>query len=600
MRSMLKYIKGYEVQAVLAPLLKMMEASFELIVPIVMKWIIDIGISNGDQTYILHKGALIVLLGVIGLICSVTAQYFAARAAVGFSTKLRQQLFEHIESLGFSEMDSVGIPTLMTRMTGDVNQVQAGLNMLLRLFMRSPVIIIGAIFLSFSIDVPSALVFLGSTVVLAVAIFMIMYTGVPLYRKVQGHLDLILTLARENLTGARVIRAFNKQKEMAATFKREHDTLTDMQLYVGRIMASMGPLTYVMVNIGTILILWVGGVRVQSGDLTTGAVVALVSYMAQILIELIKLSNLIINLTRGIAGGKRVEAIFAIEPKMKKNTPEKSEPDTDISDTDISDTETYDTATSKPAAPDAAHVRFDHVSLSYYDDGEEALSDISFSAKSGETIGIIGGTGSGKSSLVNLIPRFYDATEGCVSIRGKDVREWPLTDLRACIGMVMQRSVLFKGTVRENLKWGNSAATDEALWEALRLAQAETFVREKKGGLDAAVEQGGRNLSGGQKQRLCIARALVRKPEILILDDSASALDYATDLRLRSALAGLEYKPTIFIVAQRTSAVRGADQILVLDNGAVVGMGKHDVLLETCPLYSEIDRSQRGGADANL
>lgn len=570
MKKLLIYLKDYKKETILAPLFKMLEASFELFVPLVIAAIIDTGVSTGDKPYIMKMCGVLVILAVIGLISAITAQYFAAKAAVGFSTKLRHALFKHIESLSFSEMDTIGTSTLITRMTSDINQVQNGVNLVLRLFLRSPFIVFGAMIMAFTVDVKAALVFVVTIPLLSIVVFGIMLISIPLYKKVQASLDKVLGITRENLTGSRVIRAFYKEEDEIKNFNESNDALTKIQIYVGKISALMNPFTYVIINGAIVALVWTGALRVESGVLTQGAVIALVNYMSQILVELIKLANLIISVTKSVASGNRIQAIFEIESSMK---------------------DAADVLEKNPAASENA-VEFSHVSLTYAGAGAESLTDIHFTAKKGETIGIIGGTGSGKSSLVNLIPRFYDATKGCVKINGTDVREIPLARLRERVGVVLQKAVLFKGTIRSNMLWGNESATDEEIMEALEIAQAKEFVLAKKGVLDSEVEQGGKNLSGGQRQRLTIARALVKKPEILILDDSASALDFATDAKLRMAIHNMTEDMTTFIVSQRAASIMYADKIIVLDDGEVVGMGTHDELLNSCEVYQEIYESQ--------
>lgn len=573
MKKLLVYLKDYKKESILGPLFKLLEASFELIVPLVMAAIIDTGVAAGNRPYIMKMCMVLVLLAVIGLICSMTAQYFAAKAAVGCATGLRHALFAHIESLSFAEMDTVGSATLITRMTSDVNQVQNGVNLVLRLFLRSPFIVFGAMIMAFTIDVKAALVFVVTIPLLSVVVFGIMLISIPLYKKVQAALDKVLGITRENLTGSRVIRAFNKQEDELASFHEKNENLTRVQLYVGKISALMNPLTYVIINGATVVLIWTGALQVNGGIITQGEVVALVNYMSQILVELVKLANLIININKSVACGNRIQAIFEMEPSIRRET--------------AGQTEEADTGDAKVPA-----VEFVHVGLEYAGAGEEALSGIHFTAERGETVGIIGGTGSGKSSVVNLIPRFYEATGGSVKVDGKDVRSYTLEALREKVGVVPQKAVLFKGTIRENLKWGNPSATEEELLEALAIAQAKEFVDEKEGQLDYQIEQGGRNLSGGQRQRLTIARAIVKKPEILILDDSASALDFATDAKLRLAIAQMSGQMTVFIVSQRAASILNADKIIVLDDGQIVGMGTHEQLLTTCEVYQEIYDSQ--------
>ena len=586
MKKLLVFLKDYKKETVLAPLFKLLEASFELLVPLVMAAIIDKGIGNADRGYIGRMCFVMIMLGVVGLVCSITAQYFAAKAAVGFAAKMKHALFAHIQSLSFTEMDTVGTSTLITRMTSDSNQVQNGVNMVLRLFLRSPFIVFGAMVMAFTIDVKAALVFVVTIPLLSVVVFGIMMLTMPLYKKVQGGLDRVLGITRENLTGVRVLRAFNKEENEIDRFETSNNTLTSMQKHVGKISALMNPVTYVIINGAIIVLVWTGAWRVENGIITQGAVVALVNYMSQILVELIKLANLIITITKAIACGNRIQSIFEIESSMKDGNGCQD----DGHRGSVSGQDTG--AVGKKALDRLPSVEFDHVCLTYKNAGAESLTDVSFKAYRGETIGIIGGTGSGKSSLVNLIPRFYDATRGQVLVSGKNVKDYSLEELRRKVGMVLQKAVLFKGTIRENLRWGKEDATEEELLRALDISQAREFVDTKDGGLDAPVAQGGKNLSGGQKQRLTIARALVRNPEILILDDSASALDFATDARLRKAIKEMEEGPTVFIVSQRASSIRYADQIIVMDDGEVAGIGTHEDLLENCPAYQEIYYSQ--------
>ena len=586
MKKLLVFLKDYKKETVLAPLFKLLEASFELLVPLVMAAIIDKGIGNADRGYIGRMCFVMIMLGVVGLVCSITAQYFAAKAAVGFAAKMKHALFAHIQSLSFTEMDTVGTSTLITRMTSDSNQVQNGVNMVLRLFLRSPFIVFGAMVMAFTIDVKAALVFVVTIPLLSVVVFGIMMLTMPLYKKVQGGLDRVLGITRENLTGVRVLRAFNKEENEIDRFETSNNTLTSMQKHVGKISALMNPVTYVIINGAIIVLVWTGAWRVENGIITQGAVVALVNYMSQILVELIKLANLIITITKAIACGNRIQSIFEIESSMKDGNGCQDDGHRG------SVSGQYTGAVGKKALDRLPSVEFDHVCLTYKNAGAESLTDVSFKAYRGETIGIIGGTGSGKSSLVNLIPRFYDATKGQVLVSGKNVKDYSLEELRRKVGMVLQKAVLFKGTIRENLRWGKEDATEEELLRALDISQAREFVDTKDGGLDAPVAQGGKNLSGGQKQRLTIARALVRNPEILILDDSASALDFATDARLRKAIKEMEEGPTVFIVSQRASSIRYADQIIVMDDGEVAGIGTHEDLLENCPAYQEIYYSQ--------
>ncbi len=580
MKKLLIYLRDYKKESVLGPLFKLLEASFELIVPLVVASMIDVGISGNDKGYIIRMCLIMAALGLIGLICAVTAQYFAAKAAVGFATKLRHGLFSHIQSLSFSQMDKEGTSTLITRMTSDINQVQSGVNLVLRLFLRSPFIVFGAMIMAFTVDVRAALIFVVVIPILSVIVFGIMLISIPMFKKVQGGLDKVLGITRENLTGVRVIRAFGEEEHEILKFDEETDRLKHLQEVAGRISALMNPLTYVVINGGLIVLIYTGALQVEAGILTQGQVVALVNYMSQILVELVKLANLIITVTKAFACGNRIQNIFEIPAGME----------TSATSTNTSSLE----AQSGSSSPETEKgtVEFDHVSLRYYEGGEQALTDIHFKAKKGATIGVIGGTGSGKSSLVNLIPRFYDVEKGSVKVDGRDVREYPLTQLRDKIGVVMQKAVLFKGTIRENLLWGNENASDEDLWEAIKAAQAEEFVLQKRDKLDEMIEQEGRNLSGGQKQRLSIARSLVKKPEILILDDSSSALDYATDAALRKSIKDLPGEITVFIVSQRASSMLHADTIIVLDDGDVAGMGTHEELLKGCEVYQEIYYSQ--------
>ena len=578
MKKLLVYLKDYKKESILGPLFKLLEATFELIVPLVMAAIIDTGVATGDKSYIMKMCMVLVLLAVIGLTCSVTAQYFAAKAAVGFATKLRHALFAHIESLSFTEMDTVGTATLITRMTSDVNQVQNGVNLVLRLFLRSPFIVFGAMVMAFTIDVKAALVFVVTIPLLSIIVFGIMLISIPLYKKVQSALDKVLGITRENLTGSRVIRAFNKEDDEKVHFNENNDLLTRAQIYVGKISALMNPLTYVIINGAIVVLVWTGAVRVDNGYITQGEVVALINYMSQILVELVKLANLIININKSIACGNRIQSIFEMQPSITDGSGQK---------VDKVQTDTADRSEEAEYA-----VEFSHVGLTYAGAGDESLTDIDFKVKKGETIGIIGGTGSGKSSVVNLIPRFYDVTSGFIKVDGKDVKDYPLEELRGKIGTVLQKAVLFHGTIRENLKWGNPDATEEDLNRAITVAQAKEFVDNKEGRLDFEIEQGGKNLSGGQRQRLTIARAVVKKPEILILDDSASALDFATDAALRKAIREMEGETTVFIVSQRAASIQHADRIVVLDDGKIVGLGTSEELLESCEVYQEIYNSQ--------
>lgn len=565
MSPVIKMLGKYKKEAVLSPLFKLLEALFELFVPIVVASLIDIGIGNADKGYAVKMFFLLILLAVIGLCFSITAQYFAAKAAVGVGTRLRSVLFKKIQSLSFSELDNIGTSTMITRMTSDVNQVQSGINMFLRLFMRSPFIVFGAMIMAFTIDFQAALVFVCAIPVLAVVVFAIMLISIPLYKKSQSRLDKVTGKTRENLTGARVIRAFCREEREIDEFKDLNSQLTAAQKYVGKISALMNPVTFVIINVAIVVLIWVGAIRVEQGVLTQGAVVALYNYMSQILVELIKLANLIITMTKSVACCNRVTAVLETSSTLQHT------------DNDTIETENC--------------IDFVNVALTYQGAGGESLTDINFSIKPGETVGIIGGTGSGKSSLVNLIPHFYDCTRGGVYVDGKNVKSYSTAELREKIGIVLQKAVLFKGTIRDNLLWGNKNATEQQLVQALEIAQAADVVASKKNGLDEVIEQGGKNLSGGQKQRLTIARALVKQPEILILDDSASALDYATDARLRKAVKGLK-NTTVVIVSQRTSSIMSADKIIVMDDGKIVGIGTHSQLLDSCSIYQEIYSSQ--------
>lgn len=560
MRKLLRFLKDYKKESILSPLFKLLEASFELFVPLVMAAIIDTGIGNKDGGFILKMCGILILLAIVGLTCSITAQYFAAKAAVGFATKVRHALFDHIQKLSYTEMDTAGTDTMITRMTSDINQAQSGVNMVLRLFLRSPFIVFGAMIMAFTIDVKAALIFVVTIPVLSVVVFGIMIITIPLFRRVQASLDKVLGVTRENLTGSRVIRAFNKEQEEIADFDESNERLTDVQLFVGKISALMNPLTYIIINVALVILIWTGAIQVNIGKISQGEVVALVNYMSQILVELVKLANLIITVTKAIACGNRVQSIFEMETSMVDGNGSKKE------DTGYT-------------------VEFRNVSMRYKGAGADTLTGIDFKAKPGDTIGIIGGTGSGKSSVVNLIPRFYDVTEGQVMVDGMDVREYKITDLRDKIGIVPQKAVLFAGTVRSNLAWGKEDATEEEMQQALSVAQAAEVVDKKDGKLDAEVEQGGKNFSGGQKQRLTIARALVKQPEILIMDDSSSALDYATDAKLRQAIHNMPNRPTVFIVSQRAASIMYADKIIVLDDGTVAGTGTHEELLKDCSVY---------------
>ena len=604
MKELLKYIKDYKKECVLGPLFKLLEACFDLTVPIVMAKIIDEGIAKSDSHFILVYGGVLILLAAVGLLSSITAQYFAAKAAVGFATNLRHGLFKHIESLSFTEMDTVGISTLITRMTSDINQMQSGVNMALRLFLRSPFIVFGAAVMAFTVDVKAAIVFAVVIPILAVVVLGIMAVSMPLYRKVQAGLDGILGRTRQNLTGVRVIRAFDKEEAEKEDFNNENQILTNLQLLVGKISALTNPVTYIFLNVALVVLLNVGAIRVDGGLLTQVKVIALVNYMSQILVELIKLANTIVLSTKAVACGNRIQSVFDMKPSimddfvsddeeygsMKKSDSAESSKLADEENVLGSEKELINK--SADSISKGAEVVFENVDLTYKGAGDKSLENISFTANAGSTIGIIGGTGSGKSSLVNLIPRFYDATAGKVLIDGKNVKDYKVSEVRSIVGIVMQKAVLFKGSIRENMKWGNDKATDDEINFALENAQAAEIVAGKEGGLDYMIEQSGRNLSGGQKQRFTIARALVRRPKVLILDDSASALDFATDAKLRKSLKQLGYEPTTFIVSQRTSSIKHADMILVLDDGKVVGKGTHDELLENCEVYHEIYRSQ--------
>lgn len=580
MKSLLKYIKDYKKESILAPLFKMLEASFELMVPLVMASIIDRGIAYNDTAQIIKMGLILVLLAAVGLISAVTAQYFSAKAAVGFATKLRSALFAHIQSLSYTELDTIGTSTLITRMTSDVNQLQNGVNLTLRLLLRSPFIVFGAMIMAFTVDVKAALIFVVAIPLLSIVVFGIMIAGIPLYKKVQAALDKILGRARENLAGARVIRAFCNEESETADFEQENELLLNTQVFVGKISAAMNPVTYIIINIALVVLLWTGAIRVENGIITQGAVVALVNYMSQILVELVKMANLIIQLTKALASAKRVESIFAITSSMKSGT---------LKTNNIS---VINSENNRERADENVAISFDHVCLTYSGGGDESLTDIDFVVKKGETVGIIGGTGSGKTSVVNLIPRFYDATKGTVRINGRDIRDYEIETLRNTIGVVPQKAVLFKGTIRENLLWGNENASNEDIENALCISQAKEFVDTKDGRLDFMIAQGGKNLSGGQKQRLTIARAIVRRPQILILDDSASALDFATDAKLRAAIKGMENDMTVIIVSQRAASIQYADKIVVMDDGAVAGIGTHEELLADNQIYQEIYYSQ--------
>ena len=580
MKRLMMYLKDYKKESILAPLFKLLEAFFELLVPLVMANIIDYGISNRNMGYIGKMGLLLLLLGVVGLASSITAQFFAAKAAVGFSTQLRQALFDHIEDLSFTDIDKAGTSTMITRMTSDVNQVQSGINMTLRLFLRSPIIVFGAMIMAFTIDVKCALIFVVAIPLLSIVVFGIILSTIPMYKKVQSKLDQVLGITRENLTGVRVIRAFHQEAKEADRFRENNEALSVMQIFVGKISACMNPVTYIIVNGAIIALIYTGAVQVNIGNLSQGEVVAIINYMNQILVELVKLANLIVTMTKALACAERVASVFDIGA-------------------DAAYVGAQDQKLADKVDKSAPFLDFKHVSLTYQGAGAPTLQDMNFTVNLGDTVGIIGGTGSGKTSLVNLIPGFYPATEGEILLEGRDIRTMSDEELRGRIGVVPQKAVLFKGTIRSNLQWGKPDATEEEMWKALELAQASEVVDGKPGKLDATVAQNGKNFSGGQRQRLTIARALVRNPEILILDDSASALDYATDAKLRAAIRTLEDKTTTFIVSQRASTIRHADKIIVLDDGEIAGMGTHDELLKDCTVYQEIYYSQypeqRGG-----
>ena len=580
MKQLMMYLKDYKKESILAPLFKLLEAFFELMVPLVMANIIDYGISNRNMGYIGKMGLLLLLLGVVGLASSITAQFFAAKAAVGFSTQLRQALFDHIEDLSFTDIDKAGTSTMITRMTSDVNQVQSGINMTLRLFLRSPIIVFGAMIMAFTIDVKCALIFVVAIPLLSVVVFGIILSTIPMYKKVQAKLDQVLGITRENLTGVRVIRAFHQEAKESDRFRENNEALSAMQIFVGKISACMNPVTYIIVNGAIIALIYTGAVQVNIGNLSQGEVVAIINYMNQILVELVKLANLIVTMTKALACAERVASVFDIGA-------------------DAAYVEAQDQKLADKVDKSAPFLDFKHVSLTYQGAGAPTLQDMNFTVNRGDTVGIIGGTGSGKTSLVNLIPGFYPATEGEILLEGRDIRTMSDEELRGRIGVVPQKAVLFKGTIRSNLQWGKPDATEEEMWKALELAQASEVVDGKPGKLDATVAQNGKNFSGGQRQRLTIARALVRNPEILIQDDSASALDYATDAKLRAAIRTLEDKTTTFIVSQRASTIRHADKIIVLDDGEIAGMGTHDELLKDCTVYQEIYYSQypeqRGG-----
>lgn len=571
-RKLLIYLKDYKKESIIGPLFKLLEATFELIVPVIMAHIIDIGIKNQDTLYIWKMGAVLVIFGILGLTCSLLAQYFAAKAAVGFGTALRHDLFWHIENLSHAEVDKAGSSTLVVRMTSDVNQVQSGVNLVLRLFLRSPFIVVGALVMAFTINWKAAMVFVVTVPLLAFVIYGIMVITIPLYKKVQRELDEVLLTTRENLTGVRVIRAFRTQKLERETFEHKSDVLMAIQMHVGKISASLNPLTYIIVNAGIIAVIWFGGIQVNVGDMTQGEVIALVNYMTQTLLALVALANLIITFTKALASAGRINEVFAMKPGIVDGNEKEST---------VQQTEEPKTA-----------VSMEDVTFYYQESKEPAVEHISFTAKKGETIGIIGGTGSGKSTLVSLIPRFYDVTEGQVLVNGKDVREYKVENLRSKVGMVPQKAVLFHGTIRDNMKMGREDASDEEIFAALKTAQALEIVENKPGKLDTVLSEGGKNLSGGQRQRLTIARALVRNPEVLILDDSASALDFATDANLRKAIAEDTNNMTVFIVSQRAASIMHADKIIVLDDGQMVGYGTHQELLKQCEVYQEICYSQ--------
>lgn len=602
MKSLLKYLKGYKKESILAPLFKMLEASFELLVPLVMAAVIDKGIEGNNKSYIVSMCFIMILLGLIGFVCSITAQYFAAKAATGFARKLRYEMFSHIQKLSYSKLDTAGTATLITRMTSDVNQVQSGVNMFLRLFLRSPFIVIGAMVMAFYVDVKAAVVFAVAIPVLSLVVFGIIFANIPLYKKVQNGLDKVLLVTRENLNGIRVIRAFNQEAEEIEDFDEKNIALTKIQLFAGRISALLNPITYVIINFALVILLYKGAVRVDTGYITQGDVIALISYMSQILIELVKLANLIVTLTKAAACASRIQGVMEIPEGMETEGMETEGMETEGERKEGAEKETGEEQDEQGRTTESSNieetmendeaVRFDHVGFTYEGAGGEVLTDMDFSVKKGETVGIIGGTGSGKSTLVQLIPRFYDANTGSVYVDGKEVREYEIEELRDKIGMVPQKAALFKGTIRDNILFGRKDATDEMIEEAIDVACAKEFIEAKEGGLSAKVEQGGRNLSGGQKQRLTIARALVRRPKILILDDSCSALDYATDAALRAGIKKLSYHPTVFIVSQRTASIQYADKIIVLDDGEIAGIGNHEELLKTCQVYQEIYDSQ--------
>ena len=569
MKKLLVYLKDYKLESIVGPLFKLLEACFELIVPLLVADVINNAIPNGDAAAVRRTALIMVLFGVLGLVCSITAQFFAAKAAVGFGAAVRSALFKHVNTLSHAELDRLGSSGLITRLTADVDQAQAGVNLVLRLLLRSPFVVLGSIIMALTISVKLTLIFLVATPLIGLVIYLVISRSLRLYKSIQAGVDRLSLLTRENLSGARVIRAFSRQQEESGRFKDTADSLMRLQMFAGRISAALNPATMVIVDLAVVLIIWFGGKSVSAGEVGQGDVVALVNYLTQILIALVALANLIVNFTRGTASAARIQEVLEVRPSVEERA-----------------------AKTPQSVPGAPRVCFDHACFSYGGAAENVLTDVCLDAMPGETIGVIGGTGAGKSALVNLIPRFYDATAGCVRIDGVDVRDYPLADLRARVGMVPQQAVLFRGTIRENMRWGDPEATDEDIWRALAIAQAKDFVEEREGGLDAIIEQGGRNLSGGQRQRLTIARALVREAQILILDDSASALDFATDARLRAAIHRETKGATVFIVSQRASTIRRADKIVVLDDGHVAGIGKHEELYETCPVYREICLSQ--------
>lgn len=573
MSKLLKYLKKYEIESILAPFFKLIEVAFELTVPLIVSTIIDVGIENGDKVYIIKRCLLLGLLGILGLCSTLVAQYFSAKASVGFASDIRHALFKHIGKLSYSQLDSLGAPTLITRLTGDINQVQTGTNLTLRLVLRSPFVVFGAVIMAFTVDVKSSLVFVVAVPALAAVVFAIMLVCIPMYRKVQQKLDGLLSKTRENLLGTRVVRAFCKEEEEIANFDAKNSALTEMQTTVGRISAFMNPATFVLINLAIIALIYVGAIRVDSGAISRGAVVALYNYMSQILVELIKLANLIISVTKAIACGNRIQSVLDIEPATVPGTVTEGDKKCEYS------------------------VEFDGACLSY-NGSEESLHNIDLKIPRGSTVGVIGSTGSGKTSLVNLIPRFYDVTGGCVLVDGVDVRDYDTKALRSKIGVVSQKKALFAGTVRDNIRFGKQDATDEEIWQALKTAQAKQMIEDKSGQLDFVLEQEGKNLSGGQRQRMTIARALVRKPEVLILDDAASALDYATGAALNKALRNTDFAPTVITVSQRVAAIRNADTIVVLDEGEIVGIGTNDELLRSCEVYKEIFDSQLEKEDA--